>query len=124
MLTLALLPWIAFATPAAAWIWPLPQIDALDAVRFDSSGIALFTQPCDSFFLGNKQSGRSNVADWIRTVRRWNSLLCVLEFIRVRKAYHDMTLRAEQAAWTLQFVCSKSRRDLKYTTCVNLHARN
>ncbi|KAJ7843123.1 heme peroxidase [Mycena olivaceomarginata] len=72
MLTLALLAWIAFATPAAAWIWPSPQLDALDAMRFDSSGIALFIQPCDSFFLGNKQSGRSNVADWIRT------------------AYHDM----------------------------------
>ncbi|KAJ7722545.1 hypothetical protein B0H14DRAFT_3900416 [Mycena olivaceomarginata] len=38
------------------------------AMRFGSSGIALFIQPCDSFFLGNKQSGRSNLADWICTV--------------------------------------------------------
>ncbi|KAJ7312895.1 heme peroxidase [Mycena albidolilacea] len=73
MLTLALLPWIAFATPAAAWIWPSPQLDALDAMLFDSSGIALFIQPCDSFFsVTNNRGDRTSRTGY------------------VRKAYHDM----------------------------------
>ncbi|KAF8215620.1 heme peroxidase [Mycena galopus ATCC 62051] len=51
---------------AKAYLWPSPQLDALEAARFDQSGhnagpIASFIQPCDNFFLGGIYlTGRSN----------------------------------------------------------------
>ncbi|KAF7368526.1 Peroxidase [Mycena venus] len=62
-------------TTVNAYIWPSPQLDALESLRFelDRHQIAPFVQPCTFFiFAVNGPSGRSNVADWIRT------------------AYHDM----------------------------------
>ncbi|KAF7375657.1 Peroxidase [Mycena sanguinolenta] len=69
-------------TIANAYIWPSPQLDALEALRFNQDGhnqggIAVFIEPCDRFVLDtgsnvDSTSGRSNVADWVRT------------------AYHDM----------------------------------
>ncbi|KAJ7887101.1 heme peroxidase [Mycena olivaceomarginata] len=60
---------------ATAYTWPSPQLEALDALRFEQ-GNAIFLQPCESFSFdpqgGGARSGRSNAADWIRT------------------AYHDM----------------------------------
>ncbi|KAJ7614419.1 heme peroxidase [Roridomyces roridus] len=60
-------------------LWPSPQLDALDAARFDQSGfngnfLMVFTglDRCDNFLFGGGSTGRSNAADWIRT------------------AYHDM----------------------------------
>lgn len=63
----------AYLTAAAtAYTWPSPQLKALDALRFEQ-GNAIFLQPCDSFSFdprgGGTRSGRSNAADWIRTVR-------------------------------------------------------
>ncbi|KAJ7339761.1 heme peroxidase [Mycena albidolilacea] len=62
---------------ATAYTWPSPQLEALDALRFEQ-GNAIFLQPCDSFSFdpqsGGARSGRSNAADWIRT------------------AYHDMAM--------------------------------
>ncbi|KAK7038552.1 peroxidase [Favolaschia claudopus] len=75
MLTLAS-TLLATAAGATAYIWPSPQLDALEAARFDVFGInsasafSGFIQPCDQFF--SSFTGRSNAADWIRT------------------AYHDM----------------------------------
>ncbi|KAJ6488996.1 heme peroxidase [Mycena sanguinolenta] len=73
---------LAVITIANAYIWPSQQLDALEALRFNQDGhnqggIAVFIEPCDRFVLdtGNNvdsNSGRSNVADWVRT------------------AYHDM----------------------------------
>ncbi|KAJ7804117.1 heme peroxidase [Mycena olivaceomarginata] len=64
---------------ANAYIWPSPQLDALEAVRFDQLGftvlpssISLFVNPCNLFVFAGANSGRSDAADWIRT------------------AYHDM----------------------------------
>ncbi|KAJ7458334.1 putative L-ascorbate oxidase [Mycena galericulata] len=51
------------AASANAYIWPSPQLDALESARS--------IQPCDQFLFA-ENSGRANVADWIRT------------------AYHDM----------------------------------
>ncbi|KAJ7835314.1 heme peroxidase [Mycena leptocephala] len=57
----------------SAYKWPSPQLDALEAVRFDQNGhnagqIAGFVQPCSKFFLGGiERTGRSNVGDWLRT---------------------------------------------------------
>ncbi|KAJ7613498.1 heme peroxidase [Roridomyces roridus] len=78
MFTLFLLSlWLATFT--TAYIWPSPKLDALEAVRFDQldfnrGPITSFIQPCSTFSFDTAgiNSGRSNVADWIRA------------------AYHDM----------------------------------
>ncbi|KAJ7442329.1 heme peroxidase [Mycena galericulata] len=63
----------AFFATAGAYIWPSPQLDALEAARFDQSGfnalpMALFVSPCDLFIFGNTgATSRSDAADWIRT---------------------------------------------------------
>ncbi|KAJ7440573.1 heme peroxidase [Mycena latifolia] len=73
MLTLTLLVSMSLAS-VRAYVWPSPQLDALEAMRWDQNrfGIAPLISPCDVFFFGPANSGRSNAADWIRT------------------AYHDM----------------------------------
>ncbi|KAJ7144352.1 heme peroxidase [Mycena epipterygia] len=59
-----------------AYIWPLPQLDALEVARFNqlghNEGFASFIDPCNIDFFPANDSGRSDTADWIRT------------------AYHDM----------------------------------
>ena len=52
------------------------MLDALENYRFDQSGFnadgpADFVNPCDTFTPngGPLSNGRSNAADWIRTVR-------------------------------------------------------
>ncbi|KAJ6534289.1 heme peroxidase [Mycena capillaripes] len=63
----------AYLLIVSAYKWPSPQLDALEAVRFDQRGhnagqIAGFVQPCSKFFLGGiERTGRSNVGDWLRT---------------------------------------------------------
>ncbi|KAJ7157000.1 heme peroxidase [Mycena crocata] len=77
MLGLALL---VCAATANGYIWPSPQLDRLEALRFDqvgynAGGISPLIQTCDRFPFSNAappKSGRADVADWIRT------------------AYHDM----------------------------------
>ncbi|KAF8175929.1 heme peroxidase [Mycena galopus ATCC 62051] len=74
-LSLGMLTSLATAT---AYIWPAPQLDALESARFDQTGlnsagvVGGFLQPCNSFIFGGPNTGRSNANDWIRT------------------AYHDM----------------------------------
>ncbi|KAJ6592877.1 heme peroxidase [Mycena capillaripes] len=72
MLRLALFACLA-ATSTRAYIWPSPQLDALEEMRFEQA-LAPFVQPCDFFLRGGSpgHTGRSDAADWIRT------------------AYHDM----------------------------------
>ncbi|KAF8180537.1 heme peroxidase [Mycena galopus ATCC 62051] len=53
-----------------AYIWPSPQLDALEALRWNGPNLtfASFVQPCDLFIADfSVGSGRSNAADWIRT---------------------------------------------------------
>ncbi|KAF7339190.1 Peroxidase [Mycena venus] len=64
---------------ASAYIWPSPQLDALEALRWDQDGhrnqpFSIFIEPCsrDLFAPRGTPSGRADSADWIRT------------------AYHDM----------------------------------
>ncbi|KAJ7153048.1 putative L-ascorbate oxidase [Mycena crocata] len=58
---------------ANAYVWPSPQLDALDALRFDQQGhnrlvITRFLEPCESFiFSSSPTTGRANTPDWIRT---------------------------------------------------------
>ncbi|KAJ6494455.1 heme peroxidase [Mycena sanguinolenta] len=74
MLTLALLASTSLAG-VQAYVWPSPQLDALEAMRWDQDRflIAPLLRPCTLFIVGPSNSGRSDAADWIRT------------------AYHDMT---------------------------------
>ncbi|KAJ6570921.1 heme peroxidase [Mycena vulgaris] len=74
MLALSLLSSLAMAN---AYIWPSPQLDALESLRFDQDGhnshfMSIFIEPCELFVFGGDNTGRSDAADWIRT------------------AYHDM----------------------------------
>ncbi|KAJ7050671.1 heme peroxidase [Mycena amicta] len=69
MFKLVLLSVLATGT-ANGYIWPSPQLDALEALRWDQDRnlITGFIQPCDSdVFAADDSSGRSNAADWIRT---------------------------------------------------------
>ncbi|KAJ7084267.1 heme peroxidase [Mycena epipterygia] len=56
-----------------AYVWPSPQLDALEAARFNQLGhnevsASVFIDPCNSdFFTSSGSSGRSDAADWIRT---------------------------------------------------------
>ncbi|KAJ7903114.1 heme peroxidase [Mycena leptocephala] len=70
---------LGYVATAAAYVWPSPKLDALEAQRWDQddtlSGFAAFVQPCDFFIRGNDDgspTGRANGPDWLRT------------------AYHDM----------------------------------
>lgn len=56
-------------TTTNAYIWPSPQLDALEEMRFEPF-LAGFVNPCDLFLFDGSHSRRSNAADWIRTVRR------------------------------------------------------
>jgi hypothetical protein len=94
MLRLALLAY--FAT-AHAYHWPSPILDELESLLYivtpGVSGMANFVQPCDTFSFAPKDSsghtGRSNAADWIRTVRHIPSFW-QLRIPYIAQAYHDM----------------------------------
>ncbi|KAJ7344024.1 hypothetical protein DFH08DRAFT_1009274 [Mycena albidolilacea] len=61
---------VPLTTAVCTYIWPLPQLDALESLHFDTDQhqIALFVQPCTFFiFEVAGKSGRLNAADWIRT---------------------------------------------------------
>jgi hypothetical protein len=68
---------VAAARAAAAYTWPNPQMEALDALHYEQTGqagaqSAQFVFPCNpTGFLGvgGSNSGRINAADWLRTVR-------------------------------------------------------
>ncbi|KAJ7249598.1 heme peroxidase [Mycena rebaudengoi] len=70
------LTFFAYLAAAQAYLWPSPQLDVLESLRFDveDNAFVSFIQPCDAFSFppDDRPTGRSNVADWIRT------------------AYHDM----------------------------------
>ncbi|KAJ7657892.1 heme peroxidase [Mycena polygramma] len=70
MLNLILLAGLASTNSVHAYIWPSPQLDALETMRFEQPLFG-FLQPCNLFIEGGS-TGRSNAADWLRT------------------AYHDM----------------------------------
>jgi hypothetical protein len=70
------------AVPAVVgYSWPNPGMDALESLRYDQGGpagsiLSAFVIPCNQFIHdGAGPSGRTNAADWLRTVRsvlsRW-----------------------------------------------------
>ncbi|KAJ7728291.1 putative L-ascorbate oxidase [Mycena maculata] len=78
MRSLPVLAILRCLSAANAYVWPSPQLDALEAVRFDQVGfnvlpnsLASFVSPCNLFLFGTtaggETSGRSDAADWIRT---------------------------------------------------------
>ncbi|KAJ7260472.1 heme peroxidase [Mycena haematopus] len=70
---------LTILAPAIAYYtWPSPQLDALEALRYDQAGfnrldttLSTFVQPCNLYLFdavaGGQKSGRSDAADWIRT---------------------------------------------------------
>jgi hypothetical protein len=62
------LPLFALLATTNAYIWPWPQLEALDEFRFEQL-LADFINPCDLFIFDGGNSGRADSADWIRTVR-------------------------------------------------------
>jgi hypothetical protein len=65
----------ALSTFGSAYVWPNPQLDALEHYRFDQYGynaddnaIPGGVTPCTSTFVFDDTPGRSNAADWIRNV--------------------------------------------------------
>ncbi|KAJ6542186.1 heme peroxidase [Mycena vulgaris] len=92
MLSLAVL---ACLTAAYAYVWPSPQLDALEAMRWDQDGttvgFATFFQPRDFFIFSteeNSPTGRANAPDWIRTVSYITSGSATKT--KLGQAYHDM----------------------------------
>ena len=72
------------ACVTSAYVWPSPKLEELDHFRWDQTGfnaqdfaeggLTRFgdppSAPCDLFFGDiTGKAGRSNAADWIRTVR-------------------------------------------------------
>ena len=62
-------------TLSTAYTWPSPQLDELESLHYDQAGYnahgSIFVggvTPCTLFLFGNTP-GRSNAAEWIRTVR-------------------------------------------------------
>lgn len=56
----------------SAYTWPNPQLDELESQRYDRVGynarkMTASVKPCSRFDFG-VSGGRSNAADWIRTV--------------------------------------------------------
>ncbi|KAJ7927771.1 heme peroxidase [Mycena leptocephala] len=119
MLRLSLFAYFATVT---AYIWPSPQLDALEALRFEQP-FANFIQPCNLFSFdaqgSGSRSGRSNAADWIRTVRRgrWPRG-CGIPLIWHRRTtiWRHITSQTERGAWTPLSASPKSRCDLRCIT--------
>jgi hypothetical protein len=79
----------------SCWTWPNAQLEQLDMLRFDQTGVNQhsfggFSASCTKFSFAPNQGNRTNVGDWLRTVRP-------SFFTRPREpqststqAYHDM----------------------------------
>jgi hypothetical protein len=89
MFRLALLTYVA---AAHAYLWPSPVLEELDSLLYeltvDTTTIPFLIDPCFNF-LGGSTTGRSNAADWIRTVRHIPSFW-QLRIPYIAQAYHDM----------------------------------
>lgn len=77
----------AFPRFASSWTWPDAQMSELDAQRYDRKGynsriLTVVVTPCDSFQF-EKTGGRSNAADWIRTVSLAYIVLPVIDVSNV-----------------------------------------
>jgi hypothetical protein len=72
----SLLMFALFGRQASAYTWPNPQMEILDALRYEQSGstgqsTGAFVFPCEQeTFIGGPKAGRINSADWLRTVSR------------------------------------------------------
>jgi hypothetical protein len=76
---LRLLALFAVVSAVAGYTWPNPRLDALERLRYEQAGprgsfIGPLVTPCNQFIFGRtpKKGGRTNAADWLRTV---NSLI-------------------------------------------------
>lgn len=105
----------------AAYTWPNPQLDELDSQRYDRVGYnarraTASVKPCDRFDFG-VSGGRSNAADWIRTVS--TAYLCRI-FLQAEcfcHHRHTMTWRPlmpQQGLAVWMALCGWKGIDLRY----------
>jgi hypothetical protein len=77
---MAALPYLLVFTlinrQASAYTWPNPQMEVLDALRYEQIGgkgtASGSVFPCTNFVQGHN-AGRINAADWLRTVSTQHS---------------------------------------------------
>jgi len=69
---------LAYAGISTSFVytWPDPKYDGMEGIRWQQLGynqnqITTLIEPCDQF-LNGPGFGRSNAADWVRTVRLAN----------------------------------------------------
>jgi hypothetical protein len=78
----SLLAFALLGRQASAYTWPNPQMEMLDALRYEQTGSAGqgtggFVFPCtQAGFIGGSDAGRINSADWLRTVSRRRLSTC------------------------------------------------
>lgn len=94
---LPLLGMLISVTVSHAYVWPNPQLDALEHLRYDGHGYKSINDilypltPCSKSFPYRRIEGRSNAADWIRNV---GDLLAASVRIlsTIPQAFHDFIL--------------------------------
>lgn len=113
------LAFFAYLAAAHAYLWPSPQLDALEGMRFQvDASFVDFIQPCDAFSFApdDRPSGRSNLADWVRTVR---ALLppgiAEPDMRRHTTTWRHTIVPTAPVEWTAQSGSPKSKRGRRYS---------
>jgi hypothetical protein len=82
---------------ACAYTWPNPLLEILDATRNEQLGppgsarLGFDVVPCNpSIDVDGADSGRTNAADWLRTVSSLNHSFLFEAEAHGAQAYHDM----------------------------------
>jgi hypothetical protein len=64
---------LAQIAAVSCWTWPNPRMERLDTLRFDQQGVnvealGIASGSCNNFIV-SRHGNRTNVGDWLRTVR-------------------------------------------------------
>jgi hypothetical protein len=122
-------------TVSHAYIWPNPQLDALESIRYDQYGhnrqtiISGGLTPCTAKDRLSDIQGRSNAADWIRNVRSiafWIHLdVLILDCFLIRPImiWRRITSRMAPEAWTRPFASRRiAPRSFSYRSTWSKHS--
>jgi hypothetical protein len=95
----------------SGWTWPSPQLERLDALRFDQVGpgtinniLTRDTSPCDQANDANA-GHRTRASDWIRTVCSFSTLISSFHLLALRLTmiWRPSTSQMELVVWMLPF---------------------